>query len=73
MIGLKDHRFNRLFDCPLALLHNLYDIKLYLDRFSYLMNDIAILNRSFLIKDIFEPVLCAMALIGIHGHSYHNL
>ena len=60
---LKDHRFNRLFDCALTVLYHLDDIKQFLDKFGNVMNDIAIMDRSFLDMELFKPVFSATALI----------
>ena len=65
-LSLKDHRFNRVFDCCLHILHHLDDIKLYLDTYSNILNDIAIFDRSFLNMEILKPIFCAAALVGIH-------
>ena len=65
-LSLKDHRFNRVFDCCLHILHHLDDIKLYLDTYSNILNDIAIIDRSFLDMEILKPIFCAAALVGIH-------
>ena len=65
-LSLKDHRFNRVFDCCLHILHHLDDIKLYLDTFSNILNGIAIIDRGFLDMEILKPIFCAAALIGIH-------
>ena len=42
------------------------DIKLYLETYSNILNDIAIIDRSFLDMEILKPILCSAALIGIH-------
>ena len=42
------------------------DIKLYLDKFSNILNNIAILDRSFLDMELLKPIFCATALIGLH-------
>ena len=42
------------------------DIKLYLDKFSSILNDIAILDISFLDMELLKPIFCATALIGLH-------
>ena len=42
------------------------DIKLYLDKFSNILNNIAILDRSFLDMKFLKPIFCATALIGLH-------
>ena len=65
-LTLKDHRFNRLMDCSLTALYHLDDIKQFLEKHSHVMNDMAILDRSFLEMDILKPIFCATSLIGIH-------
>ena len=65
-ISLKDHRFNRLFDCCLSVLYHFEDIKSYLDTFSNIINGIAILDRSFLDMELLQPIFCAVSLIGVH-------
>ena len=65
-LSLKDHRFNRVFDCCLHILYHLDDIKLYLDTHSNVLNGIAIIDRGFLDMELLKPILCATALIGIH-------
>ena len=62
-ISLKDHRFNRLFDCCLSVLYHFEDIKSYLDTFSNIINGIAILDRSFLDMELLQPIFCA---VGVH-------
>ena len=47
-ISLKDHRFNRIFECCTRILYHLDDIKSYLEKFSSILYEIAILDRSFL-------------------------
>ena len=51
-ISLKDHRFNRLMDCSLALLYHFDDVASYLDKFTSISNGITVLDRSFLDMDI---------------------
>ena len=63
---LKDHWFDQLFDCALTVLYQVDDIRQLLDKFGNMMNDITISDRSFLDMELFKPVLCATALIGIH-------
>ena len=48
------------------ILYHLADIKSYLEKFSSILNDIAILDRSFLDMELLKPVFCATALIGLH-------
>ena len=63
---LKDHRFNQLFDCALTVLYQVDEIRQFLAKFENMMNDITILEHSFLDMELFKPVICATALIGIH-------
>ena len=65
-LSLKDHRFNRLFECCIRVLHHIDDVKDYLDTFSDIMNTVAILDRSFLDMELLKPILCAVSLINIH-------
>ena len=65
-LSLKDHRFDRLFECCLRTLYHLDDIKQYLDTHKSILNDIAILDRSFLDMELLKPIFCSVALIGIH-------
>ena len=68
-LSLKDHRFNRIFECCLRVLHHLDDIKLYLDTYQNILNGVAILDRTFLDMELLKPIFCATALIGIHFTS----
>ena len=68
-LSLKDHRFNRIFECCLRVLHHLDDIKLYLDTYQNILNGVAILDRRFLDMVLLKPIFCATALIGIHFTS----
>ena len=71
---LKDHRFNRLFDCALTVLYHLDDIRQFLDKFGNIINDITILDCSFYDMELFKPLFCATALIGIHiGQPFLSL
>ena len=65
-LSLKDHRFNRLFECCTSVLYHLDDIKSYLDQFQNIINGVSILNRSFLDMEILKPILCSASLMGIH-------
>ena len=65
-ISFKDHRFNRIFDCVIALLYHLDDIKAYLEKFQNIINGVSILNRAFLDMELLKPIFCATSLIGIH-------
>ena len=73
-ISLKDHRFNRLNDCALSVLHHIEDIDLYLQTFTSITNGVAILDRGFLDIEILKPIFSAIVLIGIHvSRPYHVL
>lgn len=65
-LSLKDHRFNRIFECCTSLVYHLDDIKSYLDQFQNIINGVSILNRAFLDMEILKPILCAASLMGIH-------
>ena len=65
-LSLKDHRFDRRFECCLRTLYHLDDIKQYLETHKSILNDIAILDRSFLDMELLKPIFCSVALIGIH-------
>ena len=58
-LSLKDHRFNRLFECCLRTLYHLDDIKEYLETHKSILNDITILDRSFLDMEL---LFCAVVL-----------
>ena len=73
-ISLKDHRFNRMNDCALTLLHHLDDIDAYLEKYQSVINGISILDRTFVEMDILKPIFNAIALIGIHvSRPFHSL
>lgn len=65
-ISLKDHRFNRLFECCYSLVHHIDDIKLYLDKFGNVLNNLSILDRNFLDMELLQPIFCATSLVGLH-------
>ena len=65
-ISYKDHRFNRLFQCCMVLVHHINDISMYLDTFRNVVNGISILDRSFVEMTLLKPVFCAASLIGLH-------
>ena len=65
-LSLKDHRFNRLNDCAVAILYHMDDIANYLDQFSNIINGITILDRSFLEMEVLKPIYAAISLVGIH-------
>ena len=54
------------------MLYHLDDIRQFLDKSVNIMNDI--LDRGFLDMDLFKPVFCSTALIGIHiGRPFLSL
>ena len=65
-ISVKDHRFNRTFDCCVHILYHVGDIKLYLDTFQNILNGTAILDRTFLYMELLKPIFWATVLVGIH-------
>jgi len=66
-VELKDHRFNRINDCCLALLYHIDDIAHYLQKFENITNSMAILDRNFVeMTDILKPLYAATALLGVH-------
>ena len=74
-ISLKDHRFNRLQDCCMILLHHIDDIANYLNSFENITNNMAIIDRSFVeMVDVLKPLYAAVALLGIHiTRPFHSL
>ncbi len=73
-IPLKDHRFNRLNDCAISVLHHIDDINMYLQTFTSITNGVAILDSGFLDIEILKPIFAAIVLIGIHvSRPYHML
>ena len=73
-LSLKDHRFNRLQDCALSVLHHLQDINDYLDKYPNITNGVAILDRTFVEMDILKPILATIGLLGIHiTRPFHTL
>ena len=72
--SLKDHRFNRLNDCALAILYHMDDIANYLEQFSNIINGISILDRSFLETEVLKPIYAAISIVGLHIlKPFHNL
>ena len=65
-LSLKDHRFNRLQDCALAVLHHMEDTPDYLQKYPSVTNGIAILDRSFVEMEVLKPILATISLLGIH-------
>ena len=63
---MKDHRFNRIFECCYSLVHHIEDIKSYLEKFTNVVNGLSIIDRSFLDMEVLKPIFCATSLIGIH-------
>ena len=64
-ISLKDHRFNRLMDCSLAILYHFDDIGMYLEKFSSINNGITVMDTSFVEMDILKPIFAAISLLGL--------
>ena len=66
--------FNCMQDCCLSLMHHLNDIADYLNANSTIINDIAILDRSFIEMELLKPIYGAMALLGLHiTRPFHTL
>ena len=65
-LSLKDHRFNRIFDCCIHILYHMDDIRSFLESNKNILNGLAILDRTFVNMDLLTPIFCATALIGIH-------
>ena len=65
-LSLKDHRFNRLNDCALAILYHIDDIARYLDKYTNIINGISILDRSFIEMEALKPIFAAISLVGVH-------
>ena len=65
-ISVKDHRFNRIFNCCIHILYHVDDIKLYLDTFQNILNGIAILDKTLLGLELLKPIFCATALVEMH-------
>lgn len=65
-VPFKDQRFNRLFECCIALIHHLDDIANFLEKYKNVVNNISILDRSFVQMSLLKPIFCAVALTGIH-------
>ena len=56
------------------MLYHLDDIRQFLDKFGNIINDITILDCSFYDMELFKPLFCATALIGIHiGQPFLSL
>ena len=64
---MKDHRFNRLFDCAMSVHYHLGDKREYLETYSNIVNQVAIIDKSFLEIEILKPILTATVLRGILG------
>ena len=61
-------------DCCLSLMHHLNDIADYLNANSTIINDIAILDRSFIEMELLKPIYGAIALLGLHiTRPFHTL
>ena len=73
-ISLKDHQFNRLQGCCLSLMYHLDDIADYLNANLTIINDVAILDRSFIEMELLKPIYGAIALLGLHiTRPFHTL
>ena len=73
-ISLKDHWFNCLQDCCLSLMYHLDEIADYLNANSTIINDIDILDRSFIEMELLKPIYVAIALLGLHiTRLFHTL
>ena len=71
---LKDHWFNRINDCALAILYHVDDITNYLNQFSNEINGITILDCGFLETEVLKPIYVAISLVGsCILISFHNL
>ena len=64
-ITLKDHQFNHLQDCCLSVMYHWDDIVDYLNAKSTIINDIAILDRSYIEMRLFKPICGGIALFGL--------
>ena len=72
-LSMKDQHFSRILEYCLQVLHNLDDIKFYLDTYQNILNGVAILDKTFLDTELLKPILCATTLIGIHFISPYHL
>ena len=55
-------------------MHHLNDIADYLNANSTIINDIAVLDRSFIEMELFKPIYGAIALLGLHiARLFHTL
>ena len=55
-------------------MHHLNDIADYLNANSTIINDIAILDRSFIEMELLKPIYGAIALLGLHiTRPFHTL
>ena len=53
-------------DCSLNALYHLDDIRQFLEKYSYVMNDMAIQDRSVLEMDVLKSIICATSHCGMH-------
>ena len=73
-LSLKDSRFNRLPECCLRLLYLVDDIEVYLQTFSDILNNVAIIDRAFVKMEILKPIFASIATLGYHiTKPFHNL
>ena len=42
------------------------DIKSYSEKFSFVVNGLSIIDRSFLNMEVLKPIFCATSLVGVH-------
>ena len=70
----NNHLFNRLQDCCLSLMHHLNDIADYLNANSTIINNVAILDRSFSEMEFLKPIYGAIAFLRLHiTRPFHTL
>ena len=65
-LSLKDCRFNRFSDCCIRLLYLIDDIAEYLEKFSDILNNVAIIDRSFVKMELLKPIFTVISLLGVH-------
>ena len=66
LLPLKDLRFDRLIKCALTLLFHFDDISNYLDKYVNIVEEISILNRTFVETKVLKLIYAATVLHGIH-------
>ena len=65
-IFLKDHCFCHFQECYLSLLYHLDDLAEYLSENTNIINDVVILDRSFLEMELIKPICAAISLLCLH-------